>query len=56
MSGYLVLMIVTCNVLELVWNLILLCYISAVIANVLANLLSCYFLLVDTRVKTMETN
>jgi len=30
------------------------CYISAVVANVLANLL--LFLLVDTRVKTMVTN
>jgi len=35
---------------------LLLCYISAVVANVLPSLLSCYFLLVDTRVKTMETN
>ena len=35
---------------------LLLCYISAVVANVLANLLSWYFLLVDTRVKTMVTN
>ena len=34
----------------------LLCYISAVVANVLANLLSCYLLLVDTSVKTMVTN